>query len=207
MDGKAAMRWIQTAFPILMWGTLFFATIGRAPSTRGGARFIPGRWGFSWALPNPPARYEFPVAQIFNFAIFVVALLAFRFFLHELIGFCEEPPDGFRARGRSLPALAIVLLGYPLFLWVALEVDPLWCVTPDLAVVACVCLTAAMLLQCDEILDPESLQFLASCSESDTGQKRFCFLWDLWLWRPASIGGGGARRGGDSGFCLPSRHL
>jgi len=108
---------------------------------------------YSWSLgifmgiTNPPARYEFPVAQIFNFAIFVVALLAFRFFLHELIGFCEEPPDGFRARGRSLPAWAIVLLGYPLFLWVALEVDPLWCVTPDLAVVACVCLTAAMLLR------------------------------------------------------------
>lgn len=129
-----------------------YLDVGRAFFRRDWASAINAWWSplYSWSLgifmgiTNPPARYEFPVAQILNFAIFVLTLLAFRFFLHELIRFCQSSD---RFDRRSLPAWAIVLLGYSLFLWVALEVDPLWCVTPDLAVVACVCLTAGMLLR------------------------------------------------------------
>ncbi len=132
-----------------------YLDVGRAFFHRDWANAINAWWSplYSWTLgtfmgiTNPSARYEFPVAQIFNFAIFVLTLLAFRFFLHELIAFCDGPSDRFGRGWRSLPAWALTLLGYSLFLWIALEVDPLWYVTPDLAVVACVCLTGGILLR------------------------------------------------------------
>lgn len=132
-----------------------YLDVGRAFFRHDWASAINAWWSplYSWSLgtfmgiTNPPARYEFPVVQIFNFAIFVLTLLAFRFFLHEVITFCDETSAGIGQSARSLPAWAMVLLGYSLFLWIALEVDPLWCATPDLAVVACVCLTAGMLLR------------------------------------------------------------
>lgn len=45
-----------------------------------------------------------------------------------------------------MPDWALVLLTYPIFWWIALDVDGLDGVTPDLAVGACFCLTAGMLL-------------------------------------------------------------
>ena len=46
-----------------------------------------------------------------------------------------------------LPEWALVLLGYSIFWWIALEVQSLYSVGPDLLVVACFCLVVAMLLR------------------------------------------------------------
>ncbi|MGB8989338.1 MAG: hypothetical protein WCC37_22260, partial [Candidatus Sulfotelmatobacter sp.] len=45
-----------------------------------------------------------------------------------------------------LPEWMMVLLGYSMFLWIALEVDPPWEMTPDLAVTGILCLAAGILL-------------------------------------------------------------
>src|SRR5580704_13168532 len=48
---------------------------------------------------RPSPRWEFPLAHIVNFAIFLFALLCFRFFLHELIRFGHDRDEG-RSDGR-----------------------------------------------------------------------------------------------------------
>ena len=110
---------------------------------------------YSWALGmangivRPSPQWEFPLAHLVNFAIYVAALLAFRFLLHELITLSGEPTSPPLAQDDSapLPAWAMLLLGYSVFWWTTLEVQTLYLVTPDLAVLACVCLIAATLLR------------------------------------------------------------
>ena len=85
-----------------------------------------------------------------NFAIFLVALLCFRFFLHEVIRFVHERAelDEGKSDGRAaLPDWAFLLLGYSIFLWASLELVSLYDVSPDQAVLAFVCLDAGLLLR------------------------------------------------------------
>jgi hypothetical protein len=103
--------------------------------------------GLFLGVMKPSPKREFPVARLINAGVFVLALLAFWFLLHALIAFgrqrCKsaEPDDA-----APLPEWMMVLLGYSMFLWIALEVDPPWEMTPDLAVTACVCLAAGVML-------------------------------------------------------------
>ena len=99
-------------------------------------------------LPSP--RWEFPLVHVVNFAIFLVALFCFRLFLHEAARFCQEQSalDDAGADSRiALPEWALLILGYSTFLWASLESVSLYDVSPDQAVLACACLTAAMLLR------------------------------------------------------------
>jgi hypothetical protein len=107
--------------------------------------------GLVLGMAKPSAKWEFPVARLVNFGVFVLALLAFRFLLHTLTSFRREETSDQTTNatdeGVALPEWMMVLLGYAIFLWVALEVETPWDMTPDLAVMACVCLTAGMLLR------------------------------------------------------------
>jgi hypothetical protein len=109
--------------------------------------------GLVLGAAQPSPKWEFPLVHLVNFGVFVVALFAFRFLLHAMLAFTSERiPDKPTADARpddsaALPTWALLILAYAIFLWTALEVERMFEVTPDLAVLACVCLTAGMLLR------------------------------------------------------------
>jgi len=109
--------------------------------------------GLVLGAAKPSPRWEFPLVHLVNFGVFGVALLAFRFLLHALLAFAGErmsdkpTADAKPNASAPLPEWALVILAYAIFLWTALEVERMFEVTPDLAVLACVCLTAGMLLR------------------------------------------------------------
>lgn len=103
--------------------------------------------GLFLGLIKPSLKREFPVARLVNAGVFLFALFAFWFLLHALIAFGRlrsgtlAPDDAV-----PLPEWMMVLLGYSTFLWIALEVNPPWEMTPDLAVMGILCLAAGILL-------------------------------------------------------------
>jgi hypothetical protein len=104
--------------------------------------------GLVLAIAKPSPRWEFPVASTVNFGVFVLTLLAFRYLLHALIAFSRQQNSHSMPNDAvALPEWMMVLFGYTTFLWLALEVETPWGMTPDLAVMACVCLTAGMLMR------------------------------------------------------------
>lgn len=122
-------------------------------------------------IAKSTAALEFPVVQFVNFIIFILTLFAFRFFLHSLLRF---------VRGRAsegLPEWAVTLLAYAVFLWIALEVETLYDVSPDMGVVACFCLSMGMLLR----LETKTTLTGSPCSGSSwpwaIGSRHFCFPW------------------------------
>jgi hypothetical protein len=108
---------------------------------------FPWTLGLVLGIAKPSPRWEFPLAHLVTFGVFVVALLAFRFLLHGFFAFRQQNPRLVPNEGEPLPEWALILLGYSIFLWIVLEVVPVWGMTPDLAVVACVCFTAGILLR------------------------------------------------------------
>jgi hypothetical protein len=125
------------------------------------ANAVNGYWSplYPWTVglvlgaAQPSPKWEFPLVHLVNFGIFVVALFAFRFLLHALLAFASErmsdkpTADADPNASAALPEWALVILAYAIFLWTTLEVERMFEVTPDLAVLACVCLTAGMLLR------------------------------------------------------------
>jgi hypothetical protein len=135
-----------------------YLDIGDALVRRDWAHAANAYWSplYAWMLGlvvgeiQPSPRWEFPLVHVVNFTIFVVALLCFRFFLHEVLAFCRErsSPDDTGPEGRvALPEWALILLGYSTFLWASLELVTLYDVSPDQAVLACVCFEAGLLLR------------------------------------------------------------
>lgn len=105
--------------------------------------------GIVLGLVKPSAGREFPLAHAVNFVIFLLALLAFRFLLHGLLEWnakAQAKEDSAEIK-RSLPAWAFAVLGYGVFWWSSLQIETVYEVTPDLAVLACVCLAGGMLLR------------------------------------------------------------
>jgi len=133
-----------------------YLDVGNSFFRRDWANAVNAHWSplYPWALglvvglAKPSPKWEFPLVHLVNFGVFVVALFAFRFLLRALLAFVRErTSDGAPNGGQALPEWALVLLAYPIFLWTALEVETLYGVSPDLAVMACSCLTAGMLLR------------------------------------------------------------
>jgi hypothetical protein len=108
----------------------------------------PWTLGLVLGIAKPSTKWEFPLARSVNFAVFVLALLAFRFLLHGFFALSRgAAPHPAPNDVVPLPEWMLTLLGYSIFLWIALEVETPWEMTPDLAVMACVCLAAGMLLR------------------------------------------------------------
>ena len=99
---------------------------------------------------RPGPRWEFPVVHAVNFGIFLLALAAFQFLLRSLValaGYREIECATNLKRGSTMPEWAFVLLGYATFLWACLRVVTIYDVSPDMAVLACVCLSAGILVR------------------------------------------------------------
>jgi hypothetical protein len=107
----------------------------------------PWTLGLVLGIAKPLPRWEFPIVHLVNFGFFLGALLAFRFLLHALLAIVRKQTISHPSNGEALPEWALTILAYSVFLWIALEVQTLFIVSPDLAVLACVCLTAGMLLR------------------------------------------------------------
>jgi hypothetical protein len=99
-------------------------------------------------LTKPSPKWEFPLVHVVNLGVFVAALFAFRLLLHTLLAFGRERnSEASLHDGQPLQEWALVFLAYPVFWWIALEGETLYVVSPDMAVMASVCLTAGMLLR------------------------------------------------------------
>ena len=103
--------------------------------------------GLILGVVRPSPKWEFPLVHLVNFGVFLAALFAFRFLLHEMRAFGRDRlSHATSGPAEALSDWAVVLLAYPIFWWTALEGETLYLVSPDLAVMACFCLTAGMLL-------------------------------------------------------------
>jgi hypothetical protein len=106
-------------------------------------------------LVEPPIAWEFPVVQLANLGVYVVALVCFEFFWRRLTlryyadGGSAGPwqaADGGAGRATRFPPAVWLALGYSLFIWSSLDLVNLWAVTPDMGVAAVVYLVAGFLL-------------------------------------------------------------
>ena len=106
---------------------------------------------YSWALGlvlqifRPSPSGEFALVHFANFAIYLLALLSFSFFLNELILYQQEITNS--GRFVRVPTWVWQVFGYSLFLSSSLDLITLNMVTPDLVVSAFVYLIAALLMR------------------------------------------------------------
>ncbi|MFZ0419574.1 MAG: hypothetical protein WAM04_15850 [Candidatus Sulfotelmatobacter sp.] len=108
----------------------------------------PWTLGLVLGIVNPPPHWEFPLARVVNFVVFVLALLAFHFLLHGFFTHRRQQTTGPLPNDAvPLAEWMMLLLGYSIFLWISLEIETPWYITPDLAVMACLCLAAGMILR------------------------------------------------------------
>ena len=109
----------------------------------------PWSLGIIVSVVRPSPKWEFPLVQAFNFVLFLGALFAFRYFLGSVLNFCHRR-DATASTVTSLPDWALILIGYATFWWASLELITTYHVSPDMAVLGCVCLGAGLLLELDE---------------------------------------------------------
>jgi len=102
--------------------------------------------GFVLHLFKPSLYWESTVLHLVNFAIFLLALWSFEFFLAALIR-CQHATRSSGDPRAPLPECVWWALGYPLFLISTLVMVPLSLSTPDLCVAALVYLAAGMVLR------------------------------------------------------------
>ncbi|MCU1302652.1 MAG: hypothetical protein JWQ87_2936 [Candidatus Sulfotelmatobacter sp.] len=102
--------------------------------------------GLSKRMLRPSLRWEFPVAHILNFVIFVLALFSFRFFLRSAAPWLKNKNNITFGDAAPLPSWVLVGLGNCLFLWGTIDLIDLSIVTPDLLVAALVFLLAGLIM-------------------------------------------------------------
>ncbi len=117
---------------------------------------INGYWSplYAWLLGvalrviKPSPYWEFPVAHLVNFVVYLCALLCFAFFLNEMIRHQRVQANAV-AGGEwvGLPEWAWVVVGYTLFMWSSLELITLRYVTPDMCVAACVYVASGIIVR------------------------------------------------------------
>jgi hypothetical protein len=131
-----------------------------------GDSFTRGDWGnavnaywsplYGWLLGivnaavRPSPRWEFPLAHLVNFGVFLLALLAFRYLQGAVLAFRNAQVEAGitdPSATVALPEWVFVLLGYAIFLWAALELETIYDLSPDLSAMACLCFAAGVLLR------------------------------------------------------------
>ena len=104
--------------------------------------------GIAIRLLHPSIVWEFPVVHLVNFCCYVASLFAFRYLVRSLLADRRDPQSDSDADGIFLlPEWAVWLLAYALFLWATLELITISFVSPDLLLLAWVCLLAALLVR------------------------------------------------------------
>ncbi len=115
---------------------------------------INGYWSplYSWLLGlamfllKPSPYWEFTVAHLVNFGIYIFALICFDFFLRALITYQQSTQDP-TPQPATLPVWTWIMLGYTLFIFVSLQMITLQNVTPDMCTSALVYLAAGIIVQ------------------------------------------------------------
>jgi len=109
---------------------------------------------YSWLLGlflkelKPSAYWEYPLAHLVNFLIYVAALACFEFFLRAFIRYRRASGKEFDEAGEvTLPEWAWWALGYSLFIWTSLVLITVRLVTPDMCVAGFVYLATGLILQ------------------------------------------------------------
>jgi hypothetical protein len=109
---------------------------------------------YSWILGpilhllDPPMKWEFPIAHLVNFVIFLGALVCFEFFWRQVIHYMQiNALGGSGEQYTTLPEWALLALGYLLFISSALYQIGIWAVTPDMLMSAFVYLAAGLILR------------------------------------------------------------
>ncbi|HEY1676520.1 MAG TPA: hypothetical protein VGG04_02330 [Candidatus Sulfotelmatobacter sp.] len=112
---------------------------------------------YPWAIGavlgifNPSPRWEFPLVHLVNFAIFAIAMGTFEAFLRALLRWQRGlSTTGAAGETEVVPECALRCCAYAIFWWIALEVETVYDVAPDLAVAACFFATCALLLRLKE---------------------------------------------------------
>jgi hypothetical protein len=83
------------------------------------------------AIPHS-ARLEFPIAKLVDFAIYLLALASFSWFLKGARKTCTSAPDRETGQSARIPEWAWIVAGYTLFLWTSLRWITLTSSTPDM---------------------------------------------------------------------------
>lgn len=104
--------------------------------------------GLAMVVLKPSPFWEFSVAHLVNFAIYLLTLGSFHFFLLESLHYnrgqgAESSGNG----GVTLPDWAWIALGYTLFIWSTLNLITISLVTPDMLVAAFVYMASGILLR------------------------------------------------------------
>lgn len=118
---------------------------------------VNGMWSpfYSWLtgltlrLFQPSPYWEFTVIQLLNFALYLVALVAFAFFLRELKLYREMRTNEGDAQSdlSALPEWAWLAFAYALFVWTSLSMNRVARTSPDVLVSALVFVASALLLR------------------------------------------------------------
>lgn len=111
---------------------------------------VNGHWSplYSWLLAaarwivGTGAQWEFPLVHAVNLLVFLAALVAFDFFLRELLRYRRD------AGAASAPAWVIASVGYVIFLWSSLNLIGTAFVAPDFAVATFAYLAAGLVVRC-----------------------------------------------------------
>ena len=109
---------------------------------------------YSWLLGlamlalKPSPYWEYPVAHLVNFIIYLYALGCFHFFLISLVRYQNNYVDEFlREKTVALPEWAWLVLGYSLFIWHSLVMIKIELITPDMCNAAFMYLALGILLR------------------------------------------------------------
>ena len=104
--------------------------------------------GFFMKVLRPSPYWEYPLAHLVNFLIYLAALGCFEFFLRNFIRSRRHSDENARKQGNvTLPEWGWWMLGYALFISASLQLITLRSITPDMCVAAFVYLASALILQ------------------------------------------------------------
>ena len=103
--------------------------------------------GLAARVVRPPVAWEFPLAHLVNFGVFVVTLVCFDYFWRQVTDRYYAAAPGESSEPDRLPPWLFLVIGYGLFIWSATSLIRLFAVTPDMLVAACVFLAGGLLLR------------------------------------------------------------
>ena len=103
--------------------------------------------GLVMRAARPSIAWEFPLVQLVNFGVFVLALVCFDFFWREATERYYAPALEETTEPDRFPPWMFLVMGYGVFIWSTTSLIRLFAVTPDMLVAAFVFLAAGYLLR------------------------------------------------------------
>lgn len=170
-DGKSlarpldGLRWTLRALALGLGGVYLWAAIASHSMNADGISYLDmgdaimrGDWemavnavwspmyplivGTTLTFFNPPMGWEFAAVHLTNFVIYILALLSFEFFWHQVMLIQQQRNRPF----PGLPRWALLAIGYLIFIHASLVLIEIWSVTPDLLMSVFLYLAAGILL-------------------------------------------------------------